>query len=110
MRRGLVRFWCPGAAVSALLRRGLVRFWCPGAAVSALLRRGLVRFWCPGAAVSALLRRGLVRFWCPGAAAAREIATLEPTARSDRSRSPARPCRRPRTLTSRGLFQCCLLD
>ena len=27
---------------------------------------------------------------------AREIATREPSARSDRSRSPARPCRRPR--------------
>ena len=39
---------------------------------------------------------------------AREIAILEPTARSDRSRSPARPCRRPRTLTSRGLVSCCL--
>ena len=39
---------------------------------------------------------------------AREIATLEPTARSDRSRSPARPRRRPRTLTSRGLVSCCL--
>ena len=37
---------------------------------------------------------------------AREIATLEPTARSDRSRSPARPRRRPRTLASRGLVCC----
>ena len=35
--------------------------------------------------------------WCArGRRPAREIATREPSARSDRSRSPARPCRRPR--------------
>ncbi len=39
------------------------------------------------------------KLFCPGARGrrpAREIATREPAARSDRSRSPARPCRRPR--------------
>ena len=35
--------------------------------------------------------------WCSrGRRPAREIATREPSARSDRSRSPASPCRRPR--------------
>ena len=54
---------------------------------------------CKG--VARLLVEGLALLrpaaWCAcGRRPAREIATREPSARSDRSRSPARPCRRPR--------------
>ena len=49
---------------------------------------------CPAAAWPVLLGRAAV---CAGGRRpAREIATREPAARSGRSRSPARPCRRPR--------------
>ena len=76
----------------------------------AMWSRGLlIRTWAccsesgqprPRAGQAARVRDTLEsKLFCPGARGrrpAREIATREPSARSDRSRSPARPCRRPR--------------
>ena len=76
----------------------------------AMWSRGLlIRTWAccsesgqprPRAGQAARVRDTLEsKLFCPGARGrrpAREIATREPAARSGRSRSPARPCRRPR--------------
>ena len=72
----------------------------PGSGWAFLYARVVLRCWlwivAPLVFRVLLVCLGRAALCARGRRPAREIATREPSARSDRSRSPARPCRRPR--------------